>query len=140
MSLYLDCNVVVALLTADALADRAARFEWPGDETLIVSDFGATEFAAVISRRVRMRLSTRAEGRLALNLFDNWIGRLPRRVELSATDVAMAERYLRRLDLTLLAPDALHIAIAQRAGASLLTFDRAMATAARILGVPVAEI
>jgi hypothetical protein len=140
VSLYLDCNVIIALLTADALADRAAQFEWPGDETLIVSDFGAAEFAAVISRRVRIRALTRAEARVALDRFDEWVGRSPRRVEIAPADVATAEGYLRRLDLTLLAPDAIHIAIARRVGASLITFDRAMATAARALGVPVADL
>jgi predicted nucleic acid-binding protein len=44
---------------------------------------------------------------------------------------------LRRLDLTLLTPDALHIAIAARIDATLVTFDRAMATSARALGMAV---
>jgi hypothetical protein len=45
---------------------------------------------------------------------------------------------LRRLDLTLRTPDALNIAIAQRVGATLATFDAKMADAARALGTEVA--
>jgi predicted nucleic acid-binding protein len=49
-------------------------------------------------------------------------------------DVAVATAFLRRLDLTLRAPDAIHIAIAQRVDATLVTFDQGMATAALALG------
>jgi hypothetical protein len=37
-------------------------------------------------------------------------------------------------DLPLLTPDALNIAIAQRVGAEILTFDKKMAVSARVLG------
>ena len=41
------------------------------------------------------------------------------------------------LDLPLRTPDALNIAIAQRVGADLLTFDHKMAASARSLGTTV---
>jgi len=47
---------------------------------------------------------------------------------------------LRDLTLGLRAPDAINIAIAQRLGAELATFDKKMATAASKLGVTVADI
>lgn len=49
-----------------------------------------------------------------------------------------AEAFVRRLDLTLRAPDALHIAMAQRNGAALVTFDEKMAACAKALGTLVA--
>jgi predicted nucleic acid-binding protein len=52
---------------------------------------------------------------------------------ITSVDVTAAAGFLRRLDLTLRTQDALHIAIAQRVGAELLTFDRQMANAARAL-------
>jgi predicted nucleic acid-binding protein len=48
-----------------------------------------------------------------------------------------ADQILRRLDVNLRTPDALHITIAQRLNATLLTFDRSMAAAARALGMAV---
>jgi predicted nucleic acid-binding protein len=41
----------------------------------------------------------------------------------------------RRLDLPLRTPDALNIAIAQRVGADLVTFDDRMVASARALGI-----
>jgi predicted nucleic acid-binding protein len=45
---------------------------------------------------------------------------------------------IRQLDLPLLAPDALHIAMAKRAGAVLATFDTKMAASAKNLGLDLA--
>jgi predicted nucleic acid-binding protein len=45
---------------------------------------------------------------------------------------------IRRLDLDIRAPDARNIAIAQRIGATLMTFDTKMAITAQAPGVPVA--
>lgn len=44
------------------------------------------------------------------------------------------------MDTALRAPDAIHLAITLRLGASLATFDRQLAVAATLLGVTVAEI
>jgi predicted nucleic acid-binding protein len=54
----------------------------------------------------------------------------------TAGAVSAAEAFLRRLDLNLRTPDALNIAIAQRVGALLVSFDEKMAASARALGTP----
>ena len=59
-------------------------------------------------------------------------------METTSDDIARAETMLRRLDLNLRAPDAIHIVIAQRSEAMLVTFDLKMADSARFLGVTVA--
>jgi predicted nucleic acid-binding protein len=41
--------------------------------------------------------------------------------------------------MTLLTADAIHIAVAQRLGATLVTVDQRMAAAARTLGIAVAD-
>ena len=105
---------------------------------LIVSDFAAAEFASVIARHVRTRDITPDNARIAFSTFDAWTARATQRVEISAADVTAAEAFLRRLDLTLRTPDAVNIAIAQRMGATLVSFDDKMVTGARALGTPVA--
>jgi uncharacterized protein len=79
-----------------------------------------------------------ADGRLVLSAFDSWVARSAQRVEISAVDFDRADSILRRLDLPLVTPDAIHIAIAERLGATLVTFDQRMAASARALGMAVA--
>jgi predicted nucleic acid-binding protein len=137
VSFYLDANILVALLTAEPLSERADDFVRNSAEVLIVSDFAAAEFSSAIARRVRARETTTEDARKDLADFDVWVARSTERTDLNTSDIAVAVAYLRRLDLALLTPDALHIAIARRVDAVLVTFDRAMAAAARTLGVGV---
>jgi predicted nucleic acid-binding protein len=87
---------------------------------------------------VRTRESTLSEARKDLSDFDIWVARSAPWIEMNAADVALATAFLRRLDLTLRTPDALHIAIAHRINATLVTFDQRMAASARALGMAVA--
>ena len=104
-----------------------------------MSDFTAAEFASAVARWVRTRELKETAARSALESFDLWLTRSAQRVEVSPADIAAATTFLRRLDLPLRTPDAIHIAIAQRLGATLVTFDRRMAANAAALGT-VAEM
>ncbi|HEU0155859.1 MAG TPA: type II toxin-antitoxin system VapC family toxin [Stellaceae bacterium] len=111
--------------------------EQPRTAELIVSGLAAAEFSSAIARRVRMLEFSRGEAEIALAGFDAWLAQMPTRMEIAAADIVLATTYLRRFDLALRTPDALHLAIARRLGATLVTFDRAMAAAARALGMAV---
>jgi uncharacterized protein len=76
--------------------------------------------------------------RIVFSTFDAWTSRVTERAEISPADVAAAEAFLRRLDLNLRTPDAVNIAIAQRIGATLVSFDEKMIASARALGTSVA--
>jgi predicted nucleic acid-binding protein len=138
VSFYLDASVVVALFVIDPSSARAEAFASANPEVFIISDFGAAEFASAVARRVRTRDLTPNEGRLAFSNFDTWVDRSVDRREITNSDIAAADRILRRLDVNLRTPDALHIAIAQRIGVTLVTFDLGMAEGARALGMAVA--
>jgi uncharacterized protein len=133
---YLDASVLVALLTDDPLTGRADAFMRTEKPVLVVSDFAAAEFASAIARRVRTGEITPDEARVGFSAFDAWTARVTRREQTKAADVSAAEAFLRRLDLNLRTADALNIAIAQRVGAALLTFDEKMAASARKLRTP----
>ncbi len=137
MSVYLDASVLVALFTDDALAVRADAFLRTHSPVLIVSDFAAAELASAIARQVRTRAIAAEDAPRAFSNFDAWIARATGRALTTSADVASAAAFLRRLDLPLRTPDALNIAIAQRVGADLLTFDDKMAASARALGTTV---
>jgi predicted nucleic acid-binding protein len=140
MKLYLDASVLVALFTTDAHSDHAAELIRPGEASILVSDFARAEFASVIGRLVRMRDLPPEDGPTVFAYFDTWIARYTRAVGIDRVDVAVAEALLRRLELGLRAPDALHIAIARRLDVTLATFDRHLEQAARVLGVATAGV
>jgi uncharacterized protein len=139
VSVYLDASVLMALFTEDPFSRRADGFLRRTASILIVSDFAAAEFASAIARQVRTRDIARRNARIAFSAFDTWMARVAQRVEIGPPDVTAAEAFLRRLDLNLRTPDAINIAIAQRIGAALFTFDTAMIKCARALGIPLNE-
>lgn len=138
VSWYLDASILVALLTPEPSSSRADDFLRENPALLIVSNLAAAEFASAIARRVRTREIALDDARSDLADLDIWLARSAQWVEISAADVALATAFLRRLDLPLRTPDAIHIAIAQRVDATLVSFDRQMAASARALGAVVA--
>jgi uncharacterized protein len=132
---YLDVNVMVPLFAVDTLTDRAKKALRSLHDDLIVSDFTVAEFSWVIARRVRTRDLRADEARAAFSNFDSWCARHVTWVKLESIDIVGATALMRRLDLSVRTPNALHIAIVQRIGCPLLTFDRTMASVARALGI-----
>jgi predicted nucleic acid-binding protein len=118
----------------DALSDRAWTYLDNRAPTPVVSDFARAEVASAVGLRRRRHELTAAAARAVLADFDLWLtGAIG--CELSTADIAVAEAMLRRLDLGLRAPDALHVAIARRLALPLATFDARLAEAAALLGV-----
>ena len=140
MSIYLDTSVVVALfITSDPFTERARGHMAGNPDSVIVSDFAAAEFASVVGRLTRMRRLTADDATAIFSDFDAWKARTALLVETTTSDIAVAASVLRRLDLNLRTPDAINVAIADRLGATLATFDEKMASAGRALGVQVAS-
>ena len=92
----------------------------------------------MIARRVRTGEFSKDNARTVFSNFDIWAARLGPRSRTEMSDVIVTEGLLRRIDLPLRTPDALHVAVAQRLGATLATFDEQMKKSAVALGVPVA--
>lgn len=138
MTLYLDTSVAVSLFADDAHTERAERLiSAPVD--LIVSDLTAVEFASALAIQHRSGHRTQGEIRAAFALFDRWCDDYSHRETISAADLRSAEQMIRALDMALKAPDATHIAMAERLGASLATFDTTIAREARRQGLNVVE-
>lgn len=131
--------MLVPLFAEDALLDRGRKLIGDAPITPVVSDFAAAEFASSLGRKVRTGHLIAEHAQMAFVAFDAWVARVATRVVMAPSDVAGAQAWLRRLELNLRAPDAIHIAMAQRLGARIATFDRRMATSARSLGSEVLE-
>jgi uncharacterized protein len=141
LSVYLDTSVLAGLfIEADVFASRAAKFFADTNETMVVSDFAAAEFASVVARVTRMNSIKEHEARAIFDGFDSWRARFADEENAVSLDILDATSIIRELNLNLRAPDAINLSIARRLGASLATFDGRMAENARSLGIAVASV
>ena len=138
MSVYFDASVIVSMLIEDAWSARADAFIVKERPDPIVSDFTRAEVASAIAAKLRRLEIDLDLARVALARFDQWRRDVATDCELTASDIATAEAFLRRLDLPLKAPDALQLALASRLGVSIATFGAQLATSSHTLGVAVA--
>jgi predicted nucleic acid-binding protein len=108
LKVYLDTSFIVALFVEDPHTDRANAFIQDRQPEIIVSDFAAAEFSAAIARYLRVGRTTREAAKAVFADFDAWTHLFAQRFETASPDVRTAEVFIRRLDLNLRAPDALH--------------------------------
>ncbi len=137
MSAYLDASVLLPAIKEEATSDAVDRFlsDWRG--ATVVSEFAAAEVASALSRFVRMGHLDGDEAAEFLAKFDAFRAQTSAPCDLRAGDARLANTYVRRFDLMLKAPDALHAAICCRLDLTLITLDRRLATAGDALGLKV---
>ena len=140
MSVYLDASVLLPTLVEEPASDAVDAYMLSRAQELLVSDFAAAEVASALSRLVRMGLLQSADAIQRLSDFDVWRAAATAPADLRASDMRLAYAYVRRFELMLRTPDALHIAIARRLDVPLATLDRRRAAAARELGQTVEEL
>lgn len=133
--MYMDASVLVALVRNEPTQPLLAGMMAPGKDTFYVSDLAIAEAAAGLAARARAQNAGPDLSTANFALLDEWPTKFAEAVEVEQTDIAAANRFVRRPDFALRAPDAIHIAAAHRLGATLLTLDRGMARAAAALGV-----
>lgn len=135
MTAYLDASAILPALIEEAGSDAVDRFIAETEGDLVISEFAAAEVASALSRLVRTGLLDHADALARLADFDAWRAAAASDLDLQASDVRLANVYVRRFDLMLRAPDALHAAACRRADYLLVTMDRRLAAAADELGV-----
>jgi hypothetical protein len=131
---YLDTSVLMSIVTLDANSEAASRWYENLQASVIISDLANLEVCAVVSRELGAKRFTRAVADKALADFDS-LRAASERLTPGAQDFALADQLVRDDATKLSAPDALHLAAAKNAGATLATFDARLAEAARAKGV-----
>jgi uncharacterized protein len=139
-SVYVDASALLPLFIQDAFSDQATGLLGNGGLTAVLSDWTIAESVSATVGFLRAGRLTREQVVSALASMDSWTSTPGRRVDVLSEDVRAAESMLRRLDLPLRTPDALHNSIARRLEIPLVTFDAKMAASARQLGIEVVEI
>jgi predicted nucleic acid-binding protein len=133
---YLDTSAIAPMFVPDGHSD--AMREWLARKAppLVISDFGAAEFAAAVGRLLRMGELRAADTNAVLSKFDHWRADQVLVRLTTANDIAACDRLVRDFRLKLGVPDALHLAIAITIDAPLVTFDHRLASAARLVDHP----
>lgn len=137
MRSYLDASVLLPLIVEEAASGAVDDFIDRDSGGLIVGDFAAAEVASALSRLVRTRVLDAHDASARLADFDVWRAADAQALDVERSDVRAAGLIVRRFELMLRTPDALHLAICQRLDAPLITLDRRLALAARAMGVEV---
>ncbi len=137
MRAYLDATVLLTIIIDEAAAPAADRFidTWSGD--LMVNYSAAAEVTSALSRIAHTRQITRDDAQDRLGDFDMWRAEATAQIDMNDSDMRLANAYVRRFELMLRAPDALHAAICRRNELTLVTLDRRLASAASQLGIAV---
>lgn len=138
--IYFDASALVSVFLPDAHTGTVEAFLRGDARRIGVSGFAVAEFSAVVSREARTGRLDAGQGARVLHTFDAWLGTSAEAVPLEPDDARVATAFVRRFDLGLRAPDALHLAICKRLNLPLLTFDARQAAAARALGVGVVPL
>ena len=139
MSLYLDASAIIPTLVEEASSAALTDFLASADEPLVVGDLAAAEVASAVSRLVRMGLIETKVANGVLGAFDAWRESVTIGADITTADFRQAGLFVRRFDLGLRAPDALHAALCRRRDDSLVTLDKRLVVAARALGVRLAS-
>jgi hypothetical protein len=137
VSLYLDASAILPTLVNEPNSATVTAFLSAADEDLVASEFAAAEVASGLSRLTRVRDLSREKAIELLAEFDAWRAAFTTDLDLETADFRLASALVRRFELALRAPDALHLAACRRGDHTLLTLDRRLAGAAEALGVRV---
>lgn len=136
MKVYADPSLIVSAFT-DEVSSAAAR-AWLGSlsaDRLLFSKWCETEIASALAGKVRIGVLA-AERRAAViqGIRDN-LHSAATLIHVGAAAFDRATQLLENSQRPLRGGDALHLAIAERAGAALYTLDRRMAEAGAALGL-----
>lgn len=133
----LDTSVIVAFYIPEAISGRVQRLFSSGTP-LAINSLVEVEFASAVARRVRMRSISHDDGRLVLEEFalhvrENLYAFNP----VTQEAFTLAGEWLGSLRTSLRTLDALQLAMAHVNDLSFMTADKALAKAARELGLAI---
>ncbi len=137
MSLYLDASVLLPTLVDEGSSEAVDALMERLDSAPVVSDFAVGEVASALSRLVRMRHLDASDVRARLSDFDAWRATDSAPQDVEPADIRLAAVFVRRLELGLRMPDAVHAALCRRLGHTLVTLDVRLAGAASALGIEI---
>jgi predicted nucleic acid-binding protein len=132
-SAYIDTSVLGAYYCPEALSAKAEE-SLREISTPVISLLSEVEFASLISRKRRLRELSVNQAKVIIDLFGNHVAEGSyRRLAVTTEHFLKARQLLTSSDGSLHSLDALHLALAIAENIPLMTADRDLAKAARLL-------
>jgi uncharacterized protein len=134
---YLDTSVLVAAITneRDTAAAQRCLASAAADEVVAISDWVLTEVASALSAKVRMRALSAIDRRRAAEAFELMVARSFTTLPVTSAAFAAAAVFAEQHRSGIRAGDALHLAVAAAAGATVHTLDKGLVRSAKAVGV-----
>ncbi len=134
---YLDTSLIVAAFTNEqGTVPAQGVLRAAEDDPLAISDWVVTETAAGLSRKVRERRLGTRDRRNAWTAFNTIVESTFVVLTVIPANFRAAAELVSDPETTLRSGDALHLAIAAAAGATVYTLDRGVSAAASRLQIP----
>ncbi|HEY1753400.1 MAG TPA: type II toxin-antitoxin system VapC family toxin [Caulobacteraceae bacterium] len=137
--IYLDTSVVVSVFVPDVHSHRVLTWLGRTSDAPVLSYWTIAEFSSAAALLERVGQITRDRRLLAEQNFDAWTTSVER-APVVRVDFEVARDLIRHGRAALRTPDALHLAVARRLGATLATLDAGMGTAALAAGLSLETI
>lgn len=132
---YLDTSILISALVEEPRSrDADEVLTYPG-ETIWISDWSMTEAASALSLKLRSNSIDEPTRRAARRHLEMLGRESLNQVSVEPSDFRRAAALCDHHALKLRAGDALHLAIAERIGVELYTFDEDRAAAGVTLGI-----
>jgi predicted nucleic acid-binding protein len=133
---YLDTSVLAAYYCPEPLSQHVEKRMRSSSE-LAISELTEVELSSAVARKVRERELDRQDALRILAQFHAHLesGRY-HRLNLSVSHYRMAKGWLNQMEWPLRTLDALHLAVAGTASATLMTSDVQLANCAQGIGLP----
>ncbi len=137
---YIDTGIVGSYLYPESFSDEVEAL-LQSIAICCISHLTEVEFYSLSARKMRTGQFTEAQVRHAMMKFDSLLEQgYFQRVAVVPDDYKRSKYYLSGLNTTLRTLDSLHIAIAERLGATLITSDRIQAEGADHFGIAVRRV
>jgi len=136
VNVYVDTSILGAYYCPEPLSERAQEWLRALDDLPVVSLLTEVELTSLVAKKRRMRELTEAGARKVLFTFQTHLAEgYFHRCDLTSDDYRQARDLLAAMTISLTTLDAIHLAVTQRHGLSLLTADRQMARASKRLQI-----
>jgi predicted nucleic acid-binding protein len=135
LSFLLDASTLVPLVVVEPEHPDIWSFLAGHEAPFVATSFARGEVIAAISRALRKHRLWADQAAIALRDMESFYAVNCRSPAVEDSDIQVAASFVRRFDLALKLPDAIHLACAQRLSLPLLTLDRRLLRAADALGI-----